>query len=429
MQQQIVDEQRRFNVLCMGRRFGKTTLGIDQIIKPVLAGGKAGWFAPEDRFYEEVWRDLLYFLEPVITYKNAGSHRLDIIGGGTIELWNMARPENVARSRKYDIVCVDEVAIISGMQNAWNNSIQATLIDFEGKAWFFSTPKGFNFFHNLYQRGVDADKKVAAALAAGEPAPDVQWKSWQFPSMANPHLKPAELQRMKDENTPKDYSQEILAQFLGEGTAVFPNVQELATEPLRARNPAHKYAIGVDWGRENDATVFTVIDLTTKCIVWIQTTEKIEFHHQRALLQGLCDDYSPSMVLVEMNSIGTPNFEELARSGLPVVSFWTTNASKLEIVDALVLCMARRFIHLLSNDQHVGGVAVGQIALNELHSYAAKKLPSGLVHYGAPEGIHDDYVMSIMLAWMCALSPDKRAFKEADVLRVIDPNNDGLWAL
>jgi hypothetical protein len=36
-QRQVLAEAKRFNVLACGRRWGKSTLGVDRIIKPVLA--------------------------------------------------------------------------------------------------------------------------------------------------------------------------------------------------------------------------------------------------------------------------------------------------------------------------------------------------------------------------------------------------------
>jgi len=39
------------------------------------------------------------------------------------------------------------------------------------------------------------------------------------------------------------------------------------------------------------------------------------------------------------------------------------------------------------------------VLINELQSYEMERLPSGLMSYGAPDGLHDDCVMSLALAW------------------------------
>jgi hypothetical protein len=57
-QEQIVREARRFNVLACGRRFGKTTLGLDVLITEpggALDGQPVAWFAPNSKLFNEVW--------------------------------------------------------------------------------------------------------------------------------------------------------------------------------------------------------------------------------------------------------------------------------------------------------------------------------------------------------------------------------------
>ena len=39
------------------------------------------------------------------------------------------------------------------------------------------------------------------------------------------------------------------------------------------------------------------------------------------------------------------------------------------------------------------------VLLGELQAFEAKSLPSGMTRYAAPEGLHDDCVMSLALAW------------------------------
>jgi len=39
------------------------------------------------------------------------------------------------------------------------------------------------------------------------------------------------------------------------------------------------------------------------------------------------------------------------------------------------------------------------VLINELQSYEAERLPSGMTRYSAPAGLHDDTVMALALAW------------------------------
>ena len=48
--------------------------------------------------------------------------------------------------------------------------------------------------------------------------------------------------------------------------------------------------------------------------------------------------------------------------------------------------------------------------LGELLAFQAERLPSGLMRYSAPEGMHDDCVISLALAWHGALAPTQFVF-------------------
>jgi hypothetical protein len=64
----------------------------------------------------------------------------------------------------------------------------------------------------------------------------------------------------------------------------------------------------------------------------------------------------------------------------------------MAVIDALALAFERRQITLPDLPWLVA----------ELEAYEADRTPTGLVRYGAPEGLHDDGVMSLALAWHAA---------------------------
>ena len=73
---------------------------------------------------------------------------------------------------------------------------------------------------------------------------------------------------------------------------------------------------------------------------------------------------------------------------VPINGFTTTNATKAQIIQSLELAFEQKTIKLLNNS----------IQIAELMAFESEKLPSGLVRYGAPEGMHDDTVMALALA-------------------------------
>jgi hypothetical protein len=240
-----LQESQRFNVVCCGRRFGKTVLGMDRLIQTALQGKPVAWFSPTYRLLGDVWRELLCVLPPVILKKSEQEKRLELIGGGVIELWSLDSAD-AGRSRKYALVVIDEAAMVPALEQAWQQSIRPTLTDLRGSAWFLSTPKGMNYFKFLFDQGQDPQQS--------------DWASWQMPTQANPFIDPQEVEAARRDLSETTFNQEYLAQFVNWDGAVFRHVVEAAcvlrTEPV----PGHDYIIGCDWGRTNDYTVFVVMD-------------------------------------------------------------------------------------------------------------------------------------------------------------------------
>jgi predicted phage terminase large subunit-like protein len=203
-QRRVLHEARRFNVLACGRRWGKTTFGIERLVKPALEGYPVAWFSPTYKMLSEVWRTFSTTLRPVIKRVNAQEHRLELVTGGIVDMWSLDSPD-VARGRKYKRVAVDEAAMIRALLEAWQQVIRPTLADYEGEADFYSTPKGFNDFHELFKLGEQGG----------------DWAAWQMPTTENPYIKASEVEAMRAEMMGHIFEQEILARFVALDGALF----------------------------------------------------------------------------------------------------------------------------------------------------------------------------------------------------------------
>jgi phage terminase large subunit-like protein len=125
----IIQKAKRFNVICCGRRFGKTMLGMDRLIHPALQGKPVAWFSPTYKVLSDTWRQLRSTLGPVIRDKSEQEKRLELINGGVVELWSLDSPDS-GRGRKYAAVVIDEAAMIPSLEEAWQESIRPTLTDY-----------------------------------------------------------------------------------------------------------------------------------------------------------------------------------------------------------------------------------------------------------------------------------------------------------
>lgn len=383
-QRRVIAEAGRFNVVNCGRRFGKTSLGLDRCATPATLAYPIGWFSPTYKMLLEVWREAVRIFGPITARRSAQDHRLEFVTGGLLEFWSLDNPD-VARGRKYRRVVVDEAAMIPALVDAWNYVLRPTLVDYSGDAWFLSTPKGLNGFWQMWQWGQDP------AMA--------EWRSWQMPTAINPAIPVSEIEAMRLTMPAQVFAQEILADFIEDGSGVFRRVREAATAPRQTeRQRDRQYGFGVDFGKHQDFTVISVIDLKERAQVYMDRFNQIDYHVQVSRLTALCERFDPTIIVAERNSMGEPLIEQLQRQGLPIYPFLTTNASKTDAIDALALAFEREQIKIL-NDQTLIG---------ELQAYTMERLPSGLLRYSAPDGLHDDCVMSLALAWQAVLMGNQR---------------------
>ena len=384
-QSQIIQQAKRLNVICCGRRWGKTVLGMDRLIHPALQGKPVAWFAPNYRLMTDVWRQLQATLSPIVTRVNQQEWRLDLQGGGLVEMWSLDSPDS-GRGRAYAVAVVDEAALVSNLEQAWQQTSRPMLTDHLGEAWFLSTPKGINYFKSLFDRGQDSQRQ--------------DWAGWQMASWANPFLDPAEIEAARLDMSEAAFNQEYLALFVNWEGSVFRRVIEATTRTSAKPDVGHEYIIGCDWGRSNDYTVFVVLDTTARAVVALDRSRQVDYAVQCGRLRSLRDRWRPEEIIAEYNSIGQPIIEQLERDGIHVQPFTTTNASKTRAIDSLALAFERGDI-LIPNDP---------VLVGELVAYQAERLPSGLVRYAAPSGQHDDCVMALALAWTAISSHDRTVY-------------------
>jgi hypothetical protein len=368
----VGEHRARFAVLALGRRWGKTTYQENQLIRTALAGDPAGWFAPTFPLLAEPWRDFKRRLRPVTRDVSEQEHRLELITGGTIQCWSLV-DENPARGFKLKRAVIDEAGIVRGLLERWQEAIRPTLTDLQGDALFGGTPKGRNAFWQLYRRGETGV---------------TDWSCHTGPTTENPHILASEVEKARLDLPDRVFRQEYLAEFIEDGAGVFRRVHEAAVLEPRGPVEGHWYVAGIDWGREHDYTVISVLDVTAREQVAMERYSQTEYALQMQRLQAVYDRYRPAALLAEANAMGGPLVEALQRKGWPIRPWTATNATKAAVVDQLALALDRGDVRILRDDAQTA----------ELQAYTSERLPSGLIRYTAPEGMHDDTVIALALA-------------------------------
>ncbi len=152
-QRTIFYDESRFRVVVAGRRFGKTVLGINEAISLAQSNkNQLIWYiAPTYRMAKDlVWEELKDAIQPgMIAEKNEAELSIKLKGfNSKICLKGADNPDSL-RGKGLDFAIFDEAADIKS--DVWFKIIYPALTDKKGKALFIGTPKGFNWFYDLYQ--------------------------------------------------------------------------------------------------------------------------------------------------------------------------------------------------------------------------------------------------------------------------------------
>lgn len=372
-QAEIRSSAKRFNVLNCGRRFGKTTLAVDVLSEYMLDGWHTSYWTPTYKMLAEVWREITNKLQPITSDKSVQEHRLELVTGGVVDMWSLENAD-AGRGRKGKLAIIDEAAQDPALLEHWEMVIRPSLMDLRGDAWFLSTPNGRNGFYHLHCLGRDTLND--------------EWKSWTYTSYDNPFIHPQELDALKGTISELAFRQEIMAEFLEGSGTVFRNLKATTCAPaddVPDVHRGHSVGAGVDWGKQNDFTVISVGCATCRRELFLDRFNQIDYAFQVQRLKGVLHRWGVQTCTVEMNSIGTPLFEQLQREGLNVMGFDTTAVSKPPLIEGLSLELEKGTIQLINDP----------VGTSELEAYERKvNENTGRSSYGAPEGMHDDTVIA-----------------------------------
>lgn len=198
-QRRIFLANKRFRVVVAGRRFGKTVLGVSECLYEAQRGtNRLIWYiAPTYRMAKElVWEELKDAIPPhMIASKNESELSIRLKGyRSKIVLKGADNPDSL-RGKGLDFVVFDEGADITS--DTWFKVIYPALTDRRGSALFIGTPKGYNWFYDLY---------VAAETNPG-------WAAFTFTTAQGGNVTVEELEYAKKTLSPKHYAQEFEASF------------------------------------------------------------------------------------------------------------------------------------------------------------------------------------------------------------------------
>lgn len=207
-QKTVFEDKTRFKVVAAGRRCGKSRLAATTLLIEGLrcpSGSAVLYVAPTNgQARQIIWNVLLDLGREVIAGSHVNNQDITLINGATIYVRGADRPDTL-RGVSLTYAVLDEVADIK--TEAWEQVIRASLSDKKGRGLFIGTPKGRNWFYDIFRLGQSGD--------------DEDWKSWHFTTKDNPLIDPKEIESAKKTLSTFAFKQEYMASFDNAGSDVF----------------------------------------------------------------------------------------------------------------------------------------------------------------------------------------------------------------
>jgi len=379
----------RFRLLNCGRRWGKTRAGANEFIRQMMKQGPniVGFAVAPTYFHtRRQWTEFFNFCPRELIEKVYRAERHVILKGNRLVWFKSADNPDSLRSQGVKVLWVDEGAQIS--EEAWTLALRPPLIDTKGIAFFTGTPRGHNWYFQLWTRGQDPSQ--------------TDYKSWSFPSATNPYLDPAEINSFSRDMPEMAYRQEIMAEFLENVGSVFRGIDRIVKGSFQPFDRNNHYVMGADLAKLQDFTVLCVLDQDGHLCAFDRFNE-IDWPFQRKRIVQLAQRYD-ARLLVDGGGPGGPVYDELRREKVCVDGSTFTNASKKDLIENL---------SIMIENQQLTIPDVPEL-INELKLFGYKTTASGNVQYQAPQGYHDDCVIALALAaWQLnkrTAPPDIRVF-------------------
>ena len=380
-QRKVIDEvlkgDAKYITVVSPRQAGKTMLALNMMLYFAInhPNTVTCFISPIYSQARKVMEDLYDAIKnsDIIDKANFSNFEIKLKTGSKI-LFKSAERENSLRGYTFDYLLLDESAYIK--EDAWKRAIHPTVFIKGKKVLLFSTPRGRDLlFYQMYQMGKDPEfPKYASCRMSYE---------------GNPYVNMEEIESAKKALPDGIFRAEYLGEFLEGESMVFQNFNNniLHTYP----KPVGKVYASLDTGQANDFTVCTLIDSEGKVVDIYRDNKKTYEHMVNEVLERV-KKYNATL-LVEKNSIGGPVAEMLKKEWQDTHTFNTSNSSKREIIETLILAFNEGTIQIPS-------IELEPELHHELEVFEMNYNPkTRTVQYQARPPFHDDMVISLALAW------------------------------
>ena len=343
-QQTVFGDATRFKVIVAGRRCGKSRLSAVSLLVEGLkcpAGSAVLYVAPtQGQARQIIWDLLLDLGREVIQGTHVNNMDITLINGAKIYVRGADRPDTL-RGVSLTFAVLDEVADIK--PDTWEKVLRAALSDKRGKALFIGTPKGRNWFFDLYNLGQNGE--------------DEEWKSWHFTTKDNPLIDPKEIEAAKKTLSTFSFKQEYEASFDNAGAGIFKEEWfKLGVEPEYG-----SYYIAVDLAgfeevskggnkKRLDETAIAIVKVTDEGKWFVKQIDhgRWDIKETASKILGHIAEYKPTAIGIERGSLKNavlPYLSDLMRKHNVFVHIEDLTHGNKKKTDRVVWSLQGRFEH------------------------------------------------------------------------------------
>jgi hypothetical protein len=281
-QSEVFQDATRFKVICAGRRFGKSFLsgaeilnaaiGIDRntgkpqkrqtivYVAPTFAMGKQIMFKWLKEYAPKSYIKKINESELLIEFRNESMIYI-----------KSSENYNSMRGLSLSFVVLDEVADID--PECWQLVLRPALSDQQGGAIFIGTPKGTNWFYDMYLMGKSGERDT--------------WRSWSYTTLDGGNVPEEEIEEAKRDMSPRDFKQEYEASF----EALSNRVVDLFHREENVKpvfDTGGELLVGIDF---NVAPMTAVVGVRVGDELHIFKEYKLMNSNTRHLMETLCADF------------------------------------------------------------------------------------------------------------------------------------------
>lgn len=242
-QSKIFNSDKFYRVLVAGRKFGKSTIALAELLRSAQTKRNNVYIAPTYKMARNtLWLDHIekFLPKEIVKDRNKTDMRLTLWNGHTITLFGADDPDKL-RGQNIDFAVMDEFQDFK--VSSWEAVIEPNLLATKGRALFMGTPKGKR---NLLFEQFNMDNDM--------------YESFHFTSYDNPIIDTKLLEirkeRLINEGKEDIWKQEYMAEFNVLAGLIYDNWNRKlhVRDDIEIRKEG-AFGIAIDRGMENPSSV------------------------------------------------------------------------------------------------------------------------------------------------------------------------------